>query len=79
MKQYFTFGQIHVHRVNGKTFDCDCVAEIEAPTKGECRDKMFKLFGDKWCFQYDKEQIDKDLHYFPRGIIAVEACNEFSA
>lgn len=29
MKTYVTFGQAHVHRINGKTFDADCVACIE--------------------------------------------------
>ena len=37
MKMLVTFGQSHVHRVNGRTFDCDCVARITARTYEEAR------------------------------------------
>ena len=60
---YITFGQIHVHRVNNKTFDRDCVARV----KGD-RSTAFELFGDKWhqCF----ESLDEiDMSYYPRGVI----------
>lgn len=68
IKNYFTFGQNHIHRVNGKTFDADCVVEIEAETPEEARDKMFCYFGRKWAFQYD--DLEKvGLHYYSRGVI----------
>jgi hypothetical protein len=63
---YFTFGQNHVHRVNGKTFDCDCVVKI---TADDPRSVMCENFGLQWAFQYDKmpqATLDK---YYPRGII----------
>lgn len=63
---YVTFGQQHTHRVNNTTFDCDCVARV----KGD-RDRVFELFGPKFCFAYDNEK-EVNLEYFPRGIINVE-------
>lgn len=41
-KFYFTFGQNHAHSVEGKTFDKDCVVEIEAESSGKARDKRKK-------------------------------------
>ena len=38
---YVTFGQTHVHSVNGKIFDKDCVAVIKANSKSEGRDLAF--------------------------------------
>ena len=64
-KYYFTFGQTHIHSVNGKTFDKDCVVEIEG-SFGETRDKMIDHFGIKWAMQYDKLP---DMSFFPRGIL----------
>ena len=69
-KYYVTFGQVHVHRVNGKTFDCDCVAVIEAETEKDAREKSFDYFGSAWCFIYNN--IEKlDMEYFPRGLMEV--------
>lgn len=64
-KFYFTFGQIHTHSVNGVTFDKDIVVEIKARSYEEARDIMFKTFGARWAFQYDKKP---DMSYFSRGI-----------
>ena len=72
-KTYITFGQDHVHRVNGKTFDCDSVAVIESEGPREGRDKAFELFGPKFCFEYPEAHWDaSQLKWFPRGLINVE-------
>ena len=68
MKLYITFGQDHAHRVNGVTFDKDSVAEISCRDYGDGREIAHELFGNKFCFSYEKAEIDKSLHYFPRGI-----------
>ena len=69
---FVTFGQIHTHRVNGRTFDCDCVAVIECTDAEDGRRKAFEYFGQKFCFTYYEEQFDHDsLRYFPRGLIHV--------
>lgn len=60
---WFTFGQTHVHSVNGITFDKDCVVEITAK---DARKKMFETFGDKWGMEY---ATHPDMRHFPRGII----------
>ena len=68
MKVYFTFGQDHRHEISGMVFDKDCVVEIEKTTVQEAREKMFKLFGDKWSFMYmDLESVR--MEYYIRGII----------
>lgn len=77
MKQYVTFGQSHCHRINGVTFDADCIAVFTAPDAISGRDKAFELFGLKFCMRYTEEEFDLavlpslDLGYFPRGTIRV--------
>lgn len=73
MKTYITFGQSHVHAVNGKTFDKDCVAAIESNSEEEGREKAFEYFGDKFCFSYFGKTPDMRyfLRYFHRGVIEV--------
>jgi len=67
MTSYFTFGQTHVHSVNGKTFDKDCVVKITTAAPVEPRDKMVEFFGRKWAFEYD-ESTPPDMKHYPRGI-----------
>jgi hypothetical protein len=68
---YITFGQIHTHSVNGKTFDKDTVAAIKCEDWNDGRNKAFEYFGDKFMTDYTEEQIKEILHYFPKGIISV--------
>ena len=69
-KHYVTFGQTHVHSVNGKTFDKNCVAVFEAEDYTHGRQKAFKYFGSVFCFDYHSEQWNEDnLKWFPRGYI----------
>jgi hypothetical protein len=68
VKTYFSFGQSHVHSVDGFTFDKDVIVEIEAPTRGDARKIMFDTFGRKWSMQYNEKP---DMGYFPRGIKAI--------
>ena len=66
MPTYITFGQTHVHSINGKTFDKDCVAEVDLPEK-EARE----IFMPKFCFSYtDRSRVNLD--FYPRGIIPLE-------
>ncbi len=77
MKVYITFGQEHIHRVNGEVFDKDCVAVIHAKDHAAAREVAVELFGLKFCTSYDdsndKDWWEKSSHYFPRGLIEVEA------
>ena len=67
MKTYVTFGQNHTHSVNGKTLDKDCVAVVSGD-----REKVFALFGPKFCFEYPEGSWDEGmLKYFPRGYVEV--------
>jgi hypothetical protein len=69
MKTYVTFGQDHLHRINGNILDKDCVAIVDGD-----RDKVFELFGSKFCFEYPEDQWDdaKMMMYFPRGYITLQ-------
>lgn len=71
-KVYVTFGQAHTHSINGKTFDKDCVAEIECE-EGEEFIKPFEIFKDgKFCMMYQEHRMDWSMmEYYPRGIIKV--------
>ena len=66
-----TFGQNHVHRVDNKTFDCDCVCQIDAIDHTQARAIAFRVFDGKFCFTYEKEMWLENGHpeYYPRGII----------
>ena len=68
-KYYITFGQVHAHSVNGKTFDKDCVAEIEAPTQEDAHKAAMRIFNGVFHRCMDAEYIEKWLKYYPRGII----------
>jgi len=71
MKIYISFGQSHVHRVNGKVLDKDSLAEIVCDTHEHGRAIAFELFGDKFFTSYGEEGIKDRLQWFPRGIIRV--------
>jgi len=71
MKLYISFGQIHTHSVNGKTFDKDCIASIQCKDYEEGRKLAFEYFGGQFGTDYSEERVEASLHYFPRGIIPV--------
>ena len=72
-RHYVTFGQIHTHRINNITIDCDCVVEYGAENAIEGRKKAFEYFSDKFFTDYhDKAFNEENLKYFPRGIINIE-------
>ncbi len=73
-KTYVTFGQVHTHSINGKTFDKDCVAVIECNDRVQGRQKAFELFNGVFAIEYyeDAWKEDEMLPYFPRGYINVD-------
>lgn len=68
-KYYVSFGQIHTHRVNGKTFDCDSLCEIESIDEEAAREIAFDMFGSEFFTTYNESHALAALQYFPRGII----------
>ena len=74
MNHYFTFGQSHVHRIQGKTIDCDCVARVKADTHEEARNFIFMETEGRFCFSYDDSSWSEEeqMPYFPRGYIDLE-------
>jgi len=67
MKTFVTFGQVHKHEIDGKTFDKDCVAIVDGD-----RERVFELFGTHWCFEYPEEHWnDENMKHFPRGYIEI--------
>ena len=68
MKTFVTFGQEHVHILDGVVYDKDCVAVVNGD-----RERVFELFGPKFCFEYPEEYWnDSKMDYFPRGYIEVD-------
>ena len=70
MKTYVTFGQTHVHHIDGKIFDKDCVAVIPAESPEEGRRKAFALFGPTFCFEF--YDMPPNMEYFPRGFVEID-------
>lgn len=66
-KHYFTFGQDHIHRYDDVILDKDIIVEMEAE---DPRAKMFELFGDKWCFEYNSFG-DLNPELFRRGVFKI--------
>ena len=72
-RHYVTFGQIHTHRINGKTLDCDTVAVFESNNAEDGRKKAFELFGDKFFTDYHGDQWNEShLEYFPKGLVYID-------
>jgi len=78
MKVYFTFGQIHRHRVNGLLLDRDCVGVIYAHSHAAARVLAFEWFDGKFHNSYDDQEMppgsDKFKHlmsFFPRGLVHI--------
>jgi len=73
MKTYITFGQTHVHEINGKLFDKDCVAVIEVSNPSEGRARAFQAFGPVFCMEYfEEEWSDSWMRNYPRGYINLD-------
>jgi len=70
-KYYITFGQCHAHAINGKTFDKDCVAEIESEDRGSAHSLAMDIFDQKFHNCIDEIDIQYQIEYYPRGIIKV--------
>ena len=60
--EYFTFGQDHVHVVNGVTLDKDCVLRVISKWP---RDTMINSFGRRWAGHYTELP---DMSHYPRGV-----------
>lgn len=63
---YFSFGQVHIHTINGKTLDRNCLAKITS----ECpRQSAFQWFGRHWSHEYSEEDLPDIIEYYPRGVV----------
>ena len=76
-RHYVTFGQQHVHKVNGHILDKDSIACYNAADCSQGRDKAFRLFGRSFFTDYHENEIGTvEMEYFPRGIIEIEEIKE---
>lgn len=66
MKFYISFGQIHIHLINGHAIDKDCLVELEAGSRLEARMRTMVWFKGIYHNVYDKLP---DMSFFPRGVI----------
>lgn len=69
MKIFVSFGQGHIHKINGNVIDKDCIVVFDVSSYEEGREKAFEYFGGKFCTTYTQEQIDNYISFFPRGFI----------
>lgn len=63
MSTIISFGQDHIHKLGDIVLDKDSLARVRD------REHAFELFGPVWSFEYTEQKAQKNLHYFPRGII----------
>lgn len=68
MNNYFSFGQSHVHRIDGITLDADVILKVVGDPD-DARQRVFDAIGAKWSMQYDDDSLK--LEYFPRGVVEV--------
>lgn len=67
MRPYWiTFGQSHIHKIDGNLINKDCVVEIQAEDAGQAHNKAIEIFGGLWAFV---KEFEPDMSYYPRGII----------
>jgi len=73
MKILISFGQDHVHYINDKTFDHNCLAIIEGENWNDCRDKAHRYFNGKFCTDYPIEKLNDPnfMKWYYRGGIEV--------
>lgn len=78
MKFYISFGQVHAHSIEGRTYDKDSLMCVEAGSEIIARIGVNQLTGGKWCGIYTENDLPDTLHYFPRGIINTDTPVEIS-
>ena len=70
---YVTFGQTHVHSVNGKTLDKDTVAVFKAKNSAEGRKQAYEYFGSDFFTDYHGSQWSNEkMKYFPKGYVELK-------
>jgi len=70
MKTYITFGQIHAHSINGKTFDKDCVGVIEHSEDKNGHEIAMDIFDGIFHQAIPEDKFDmENMRFFPRGFI----------
>jgi len=65
-KFYISFGQCHVHRIGGFTYDCDVLMGIRAETYQDARAVAHALTGGVFGTSYTDEDIK--MEHFPNGV-----------
>jgi len=72
-KTFVTFGQDHVHQIEDKIIDKDCVAVINCDSAEHGRQLAFEIFGKRFCFEYPEKYFNgkEQMKYFHRGFINV--------
>jgi len=71
MKTFVSFGQDHVHEIDGKRFDARCIAVIHHNESHEGRQIAHDLFGVKFCTTYEEGYFtpEKMARWYSRGFI----------
>ena len=69
MKFLISFGQAHTHRINGMTYDCDSLLEVDYPDEITARISL-NMELKQWCGIYKVDEVNQSfLALFPRGVL----------
>jgi hypothetical protein len=64
MSEYVSFGQCHLHCINGLRLGPNVLAKVSS------RDRAFELFNDQFCTTYSEARLPS-MKYFPEGILEI--------
>ena len=68
MEIYITFGQKHMHSINGTTLDEDCVVEFNVNSLKAGHEKAMEIFNGKFSMCNERKP---NMRLYPRGIIVI--------
>lgn len=66
-KFFVSFGQVHAHRINGKTFDCDVLMELIEPDYDAAYQRACSLTDGAFATVYTEEKAKDIMSYFPNA------------
>jgi hypothetical protein len=70
---YISFGQVHAHSINGRTYDKDSLMLVQADNEINARLYVNAITGGKWSSLYWEEELVDFIGYFPRGVLNRDA------
>lgn len=74
MKTFVTFGQLHIHLIEGVVVDRDTVFVIEGESAEANRATAFKLFGPRFCMETPEKYWNENYmnKYYHKGYVGAK-------